>query len=348
MSYSLVVRRFFNPLLTGFTAKKRSTFFKELKMYVSSGVSYYDAVTTMRKYARSIHLRKVLDKMRAMADAGRGLGDAISLFPATFSEFELAMVDLGERTGKLDITLGNISEKLKTDHFIKTQTTRGLFWIALTFAVIVLVYSILPLFNISVPLRITPLSAVALVLGIAGLVLAVKLVRATPGIGYTYDLVIGSIPFIGAVSKKTALAKFVTAFSYAYASGSDIQETLELAGRSSANNVFAHEASRIAGEVKAGVSLSDAFDKARLMPPMLKQIVATGEKTGELDKSLMGIADYAKEEVKSAIEMMIKAGYVLGLLGAAVLIFFFAVHVMGGYYEKGLKILQQANPHHNR
>ena len=347
-SYSIVIRRFLNPFLTGFTTKKRSLFFNDLKRYISSGVSYYDAITTMRRYCRNGHLRTILAKMQSMVDAGRGIGDALSLFPATFTEFELAMVDLGESTGKLDLALGNVSEKLKTDHFIKKETIKGLWWPALTFMVIAAVFITLQHVGQAVPIAITPFSVVAFLIIAVGLILAVKLVRATPGIGYTFDLLFGSIPFIGGVAKKAALARFATAFSYAYSSGSDIQETLRLAGRSASNNVFAHEAERIAGEVRRGASLTEAFDKARLMPPILKQIVAVGEKTGDFDKSMMNITEFAKEEVKTAIEMMIKLGFVLSILAAGVFVFLLALSFYTEYLEKGLKILHQANPHHNR
>jgi len=347
-SYSVVIRRFLNPFLTGFTTKKRSLFFNDLRRYISSGISLYDTITTMRRYCRNRHLRVILDKMRAMVDAGRGIGDALSLFPATFTQFELAMVDLGESTGKLDLTLGNAAEKLKTDHFIKKETLKGLWWPVLTFIIIVAVFIVLQHFEVPVPIRITPFSVLLLILIAVGLILVVKLIRATPGIGYSFDLFVGSIPFFGAIMKKAALARFATAFSYAYSSGSDIQQTLVLAGRSAANNVFEREADRIASEVKGGLSLSEAFDGARLMPPILKEIVAVGEKTGEFDESMMNITEFAKEEVKTAIEMMIKLGFVLTLLIAAVFVFLLALNFAKAYLEKGLKILQQANPHHNR
>jgi len=347
-SYSIVVRRFFNPFLTGFTAKKRSLFFNDLRRYIASGVSYYDAITTMRRYCRNGHLRAILDKMRSTVDAGRGLGDAISLFPATFGEFELAMVDLGESTGKLELALGNVSEKLKSDHEIKQKVIRGFFYPAFILVAVICVSILLQNLGLTTPIRVTPLRVILFILAMIGLFLGVKLIRARPGLGYCFDFALGCIPFLGGVFKKVALARFATAFSYAYASGSDIQQTLRLAGQSAVNNVFAADADRIASAVAEGGSLTEAFERSKVMPPLLKQTVAMGEKTGDFDQAMMNITEFAKEELQTASVMIIHTSEVLAILIAAVWVLFMAL----GFYEqhlgRGLEILERANPHHNR
>lgn len=347
-SYSIVIRRFFNPFLTGFTTKKRSLFFNDLRRYTSAGVSLYDAVTTMRRYCTNRHLGTILDKMRAMIDAGRGMGDALSLFPATFTEFELAMVDLGERTGKLELVLENISEKLKADHKIRQQVIRGFLWYAITVVFVVGVSILLDNMGYTTPIRITLLRLVAGAASVVCLILAVKLIRATPGLGQAFDAITCSIPFLGNVRMKAALARFATAFSYAYASGSDMQETLALAGASSMNTLFAADANRIASDVRGGASLAEAFDRSKVMPPLLKQTVAMGEKTGDFDQAMMNITDFAKEELKTAGEMIIQFSMVLTFLLLAVYVFFLALSFYSGYLGKGLEIMKRANPHFNR
>ncbi|MBN1594218.1 MAG: type II secretion system F family protein [Candidatus Coatesbacteria bacterium] len=348
VSYSLVIRRFLNPLFTFVTTKKRSLFFLDLKRYTSAGVSLFEAVVTMRRYTRNGHLRAVLDKMIAMVQAGRGIGDALALFPATFTEFELAMIDLGEQTGKLDLALSNISDKLKTDHMIKLKVLKGLSWPVLTFMVIAGVFMFMPMIGQQTPITVTPFRFVATILGIFSIVLAVKLIRATPGLGYTFDYFFGAIPFLGGVMKKAALARFATSFSYAYSSGSDIQETLRLAGRNSLNNVFRAETERVAAQIKKGVSLTDAFEDARMIPPLLKQIIAMGEKTGDFEEGMANITEYAKEEVDAAIDLMVKFGIVMLLLTGAAVVFFFALNFYKGQLEKGLEIMDRASPVRNR
>ncbi len=347
-SYAIVIRRFLNPFLTGFTAKRRSLFFNDLRRYTSSGVSYYDAITTMRRYCSSFHLRSILDKMRSMVDAGRGIGDALSLFPASFSEFELAMVDLGESTGKLELVLENISEKLKADHKIKQQVIRGFLWYAITFVFVVGVSILLDSMGYALPIRITVPRLAAGVILVIGLILGVKLVRATPGLGQAFDAITCSIPFLGNVRMKAALARFATAFSYAYASGSDIQKTLTLAGASSMNTLFAADADRIASEIRSGTSLAEAFERSKVMPPLLKQTVAMGEKTGDFDQAMMNITDFAREELKTAGEMIIQFSIVLTFLTLAVWVFFLALTFYSDYLGRGLEIMRRANPHHNR
>ncbi|HUT03370.1 MAG TPA: type II secretion system F family protein [bacterium] len=344
-SYSVVLRRFFTPLLTGFTAKRRSLFFNDLRRYVASGVSYYDAITTMRRYCRNGHLKRVLDKMLAMVNAGRGICDALSLFPATFSEFELAMVDLGESTGKLEVALANVSEKLKSDYKIKQQVIRGLVWYVITAVFVVCVSILLQNMGHPTPVRITLLRLIAAMVLIVGIILGVKLIRATPGLGEAFDAVTCAIPFLGNVRKKAALARFATAFSYAYASGSDIQKTLRLAGESSMNRLFAADARRIASDVRRGDSLAEAFDRSRIMPPLLKQTVAMGEKTGDFDQAMMNITDFAKDELKTASEMIIQFSIALTFLTLAVYVFFLALGFYSGYLNKGLEIMKRANPH---
>lgn len=347
-SYRAVIGRFLNPFLTGVTAKKRSIFFYDLQRYISAGVSYYDAVTTMRRYCRSRHLARILDTMHAMVHSGRGLGDAMALFPSTFGEFELAMVDLGESTGKLDLTLGNIAQKLKADHMIKQKVQRGLFYPVLVLVAALFISWLLKRMGYLTPFPVTPPFVALLVLVIIGLVLGIKLIRATPGIGYAFDSVTCALPFFGKVRMKAALARFATAFSYAYASGCDIQQTLRLSGRSAMNNIFAADAERIASEVESGVSLSEAFDRSHVMPPLLKQVVAVGEKTGDFDKAMMNVTEFAKEEVETANVMMIHASEVLAVLLLGAFVFLFAATFYKQYFSRGLEIMQRANPHFNK
>ncbi|MCD6326327.1 type II secretion system F family protein [bacterium] len=346
--YSIVLRRFFNVFLTGVGSKTRSIFFNDLRRYVSAGVSYYDAVTTMHKYCRNHHLRNILNKMRGMIDSGRGMGDALSLYPATFGEFELAMVDLGERTGKLDLALGNVSEKLKVDYEIKQKVIKGAFYPVLVLIVILAVAVLLQNQGYDMPFRVTPLSVGCIISAFIGLILLIKLIRVTPGLGYAFDSITCAIPFFGRVRMKAALARFATAFSYAYSSGSDIQQTLALAGRSAMNKLYEADATRIGNEIRAGKSLSEAFDSSRIMPPLLKQTIAVGEKTGDFDQALMNITEFAKEEVDTAIVMIVHASGVLAILLLGAFVLMIALSFYKQHFGRGLKILEQANPHFNK
>lgn len=349
-SYLTVIRRFFSFVLTGVTKKKLALFFDDLHRYISAGVSFYEAIGVMRRHCHNAYLGKVLDTMRAMVDAGRGLGDAISLYPETFGEFELAMVDLGEQTGKLDVVLKGVSEKLKSDHFIKLQFIRALWYPALVLVVLVCVSA-----DVSVIYwqgfgaymsRLGPRLFI-LAGAIVSIALLIKLVKATPGLGYVYDSVICSIPFVGWTVKKAAVARFALALSYGYAAGSDLKEIIRLAGRSSTNNLIEHDAMRIADELAQGVTLTDAFDRSRVMPPMLKEMVAVGEKTGDLERTLMNVVEYAKEEVKTAVANMTKLLFVAGIIILGVVVFFFALRSYTRILTRGLKVLDRALPHHH-
>jgi type IV pilus assembly protein PilC len=110
--------------------------------------------------------------------------------------------------------------------------------------------------------------------------------------------------------------------------GIGLVEGLRIVSKVAGNEVYLTAYEKIAERVQKGFSVSNSFEEMTIFPPIVNQMVSTGEATGKLDDVLMRVADYfsteAEQSVKSltsAIEplIMIVLGLGVGFLVIAVI-----------------------------
>ena len=111
-------------------------------------------------------------------------------------------------------------------------------------------------------------------------------------------------------------------------SGAAVLESLDVTARSVGNIVFEDALHNAAKEVENGKQLSSIIEKTGLFPPIVAQMLAVGEETGQTDKVLVKVADFYEEEVDVAINgissiiepvMIVVMGGVIGLVAASVM-----------------------------
>jgi type IV pilus assembly protein PilC len=112
------------------------------------------------------------------------------------------------------------------------------------------------------------------------------------------------LPVFGNLIKKSSIARWTRTLSTMFAAGVPLVEALDSVGGASGNYVFAMATQQIRNEVSTGSSLTVAMENSGVFPPMVTQMVAIGEESGQLDSMLGKTADFFEAEVDEAVEAL--------------------------------------------
>ena len=264
-------------------------------------------------------VREVLSAVRSEVVAGHRLADAFAQFPLEFPEVYRATVAAGEESGDL----AQVMERL-ADYIEERQALRGRILAAFVYpAVVTLVAVAIVVFLMTyvVPQvvevfkqtrQVLPWPTRALLgtseilraggLWIAlGLVIAVVALRrwlAQPGPKAAWDALALRLPVVGRMLRSINTARFAATLAILTAAGVPLLRALEAARATLANAVLARAVSEAITAVREGSTLARALGAAKVFPPMLVHLAASGEATGELAAMLQRAAGNLAREVE--------------------------------------------------
>lgn len=286
---------------------------------------------------------RLLQDVRASLDQGRELAVAFARHPAVFSAFYVAMVRVGELTGRLTEVFQRLAAHLEFELDIRARIKQALRYpamvvIAMAAGLIVINLFVLPKFaevfahfKADLPLMTRLLLAFSgwmlrwwplLAAGAIAAALAWRNGLATPNGRYAWDRFKLRLPIAGPIVQKATLARFARSFSLAASSGVPISQAMTVVAQTVDNAYIAARIEQMRDGVERGESISRCATGTGVFTPIVLQMIAVGEETGELDSLMNEIAqmyeretDYAIKGLSAAIEPLL-----LAVIGAMVLV----------------------------
>ena len=144
-------------------------------------------------------------------------------------------------------------------------------------------------------------------LGLGGVIFALKVWYGTPGGRYALDTVILKLPVLGILMRKIAVARFTRTLGTLISSGVPILEGLDITARTAGNAVVERALQKVRKSLEEGKSLTEPLKDSGVFPGMVTQMIAVGEQTGAMDAMLSKIADFYEEEVDAAVKDLLTA-----------------------------------------
>jgi type IV pilus assembly protein PilC len=353
----LVVNQKLGLNLGGFLNKKVKNkdvviFTRQLSTMVSAGVPLNRAFYTLQEQAENEYFATIIGDIAKQVEGGTSIGDALKRHPKVFDEIYINMVIAGESGGILDEILKRLATQLEKNESIKKKIKSATTYPKVVFGITIIAFVVV--MNVIVPkigamllelggpdaelplltrimVAISDFSKAYIVPIIIVSVIIVILVRRyinTPKGKYKYHALLLRTPVIKTVITKVAIARFARTFSSLMSSGVSVIESIKITAGSIGNKVLEKELLEAAKEVEAGKQLSDPLLKSPHYPPIVGQMLAIGEETGETDQILIKIADFYEEEVDATIEslssilepmMIVILGGMVGLVAASVM-----------------------------
>lgn len=304
--------------------KERLFFVQHLGVMLKSGISLSIALKTLAKQTKNKYFIKILNDISEKVEKGTSFSDSLRQYEKIFTQMFISMIEAGEASGKLEDVLAQLYIQMKKEHTLISKVKGALTYPAViivamfgigTFMIIVVVPKITEMFedlNTELPLPTKILIAVSdaivnngLLVGI-GFVLFVfgfiKIIKTEKGRYYFQKILLIS-PIIGPIIKKINLARFSRNISSLLKTDIMIIESFQITAKVLGNVHYRKLLNEMAQKIKKGGKLSEVIEiNPSLFPPIVTQMVAIGEETGELDNILEELAEFYEEEVNQIME----------------------------------------------
>jgi type IV pilus assembly protein PilC len=330
---------------------------RQLATMISSGMTLLRAFYVLEEQVENQLLRETISAVREDIEAGLNFSDALERHPKVFNPLYVAMVRAGEAGGVLEESLERISDQLEKDDSLRRQVKSAMAYptVVMSFAFLVLVGMIafivpvfigvfkdfggeLPAitkFTVALSHAVTGQWYILIAIAVGGFIGFRKWKSSSWG-RPQWDAFRLRIPFkIGNTVQKIALARWSRTFSALYGAGVPIMQAIEVTGQTAGNAVVDKAMVAVIESVKSGGSIAAPLKDAPIFPPMVAQMIAIGEETGNLDTMLSKVADFYEDEVAAAIKaltsilepvMIVLVGAIVGFIVVAMYMPMFKVY----------------------
>jgi type IV pilus assembly protein PilC len=304
------------------------TFNQELLVLMKAGLPIIQTLDTILERGGKGKLVGILTTVREEIKGGASLSDALAKHPGAFSHLYVASVRAGERTGDLPLTIRRFTAFVKRAEAIRKKVISALLYPAIlvtvaAVAITLLLVYVVPTFSqvyadsgaqlpgptqvlISLTAVLRRYFLVFLAVGFGAMFIFRQWAKTING-RYTIDGLKLRIPLFRELYSRYSLTSFTRTLSTVIGSGIPIVESLKMSVGTLNNRVLERRLLAAVAKVEEGVSLSAAFDGAKIMPPLALRMIGVGETTGSLEEMLTDVSEYFEDEIEARLHVLTTA-----------------------------------------
>ena len=314
-----------NRLATGTTVTRREliTFFFNMEQLTNAGVPLLECLADLRDTLSNPLLREVVANLIENIKGGMSLSQAMSEHPRVFEKVFVSLIRAGEKSGKLQEVFLHLTNTLKWEDEMASQSKQVLIYPAIVLLVVTGVAFFLMIYLVpqltgfiknmgqTLPAHTKALLFVSsifvqywyamLLFPVITFVIVKLMVTFNTQARYRFDDLKLKLWPVGPILKKIILARFANFFAMLYASGISILECISICRDIAGNVVIAESLSQAGREIEEGKNLTQSFESANIFPPLVLRMLKVGESTGALDKALLNVGYFYDRDVKEAI-----------------------------------------------
>ncbi|MGS2721119.1 type II secretion system inner membrane protein GspF [Paraglaciecola aestuariivivens] len=322
---------------------------RQLSTLVESALPIEEALLAVAEQCEKPRQKNMMMAVRSKVVEGHTLADAMAEFPHVFDDLFRAMVAAGEKSGHLDTVLNRLADYTEKRQQTKSQITQAMVYPSImlffAFAIIILLLTVvvpkivgqfqnmgqsLPtitqvLIDISEFLRDYGVF-VAILLIVSSL--AVNRMLQKPAMKKRYHRFILTLPVLGKLSKGLNTARFARTLSILTSSAVPLLESMRIASEVLENLEIRDAVKEAAGHVKEGSSLRASLEQTKMFPPMMMHMIASGERSGELQQMLGRAADNQDRQFESLVSVSLKVFEPLLIVTMATIVLFIVLAIL--------------------
>ncbi|TCK06273.1 type II secretion system F family protein [Phorcysia thermohydrogeniphila] len=319
-------------------------FTRQLHAMVNAGIPLVTSLKIIQDQIPNKKLRKIIDELASFIEEGGRFSTALNKYRNVFGDLYINMIRAAEEAGTLEETLHRLATYLEKIESLRGKVKSALFYpvmvlVIATVIVVGILMFVIPTFqqlyadlggqlpaltqmviNMSQALR----DYIGWVfLGLVAFVVAMSQIRKIPQVKFLTDMILLKVPIFGNLILKSNIASFARTLSSMIASGLNILDALAIAAKTTSNEVIRKAIDNVRSQVERGIGVSTALSRNSVFPPMLVNMVATGEEAGNMDEMLSKVAEFYEEEVDRTVEaltsliepmMMVFIGVIIGFI----------------------------------
>jgi type IV pilus assembly protein PilC len=337
-------------------------FTRQLSTMFSAGLTIEKSITNLLTEERNYKFKKCLVQVSTDLKKGYALSECLAKHPGVYSNLYIALVHAGEVSGNLHVILEQLSDYLEkmadTRRKVISAMSYPVFSVVflagvITFLLLVVVpmfKDVYDKFGAKLPFATRVLMTVSnavvhnapiVFLTVASALFALWVLSKTRRGGLLWDTFKLQFPIFGGLVLNSLMDKFAKTFGILIGAGVPVLEAMSHAIRVVENRVIANGLRKASNLIKDGFAISVALKKTGVFPPIMIQLIATGEETGEMNRLLEKAAEFYEKQVDATIGrltslieplLIIMIGGVIGIILIAI---YLPVFMLGRAVQSG-------------
>lgn len=303
-------------------------FCRQMNALTRAGIPIIRAMKGLADSTKSEVLKETLIDVARRLESGINLASSMQAHSNIFSELFISMIHVGENTGQLETAFQRLSESLEmerdTRKRIKAATRYPTMVISAIFIALMIVNlfvipkfaSVFSKFGAELPLPTQILVSSSnfcldywwLIFGcIIGGIYAFKQWVKTEEGNYRWDKKKLNFPIVGVLFEQISLSRFTRNFAMMLSAGMPITHALAIAAEASGNKYIGKQIIGMKIGIERGDSLLRTARSTEIFTPLVLQMMAVGEETGQIDSLLNEVADFYDEEADYSLKRLSEA-----------------------------------------
>lgn len=304
-------------------AKHKVVFTRQMATLIKAGLPVASALNSSMSQVEDKRMKSIIFKLSKSVEGGTSFSESLAQFPENFNTIYISMVQAGEASGNLEITMERLALQLEKEAEITSKVKGALIYPAIVMVVILLVMgfmmtSVVPQiaelyksFNKPLPWITSVLMFMSDLITKWWFITLPAVVAIIYGIMSYFKTPTGkkniarakiTMPPANQLFIKMYMARFARTLGSLVASGIPILESLKLVSDSLNNEILKAEVEILAEEVKSGRALSEALQKTEYFLPLVSQMIKVGEDSGTMSEMLDRLASFYENEVDQAVK----------------------------------------------
>ena len=335
-----------------------SNFTRQLSNLLDSGLTMLNALSILIEQTENLYFRQVITNVRDDIRDGSTFSSALLKYPKVFSNLYVNMVSSGEISGSLEDVLKRLSDFMEKDEENISKVRSSMAYPALMAVVGLITIFILLTFvaprltaifvdlgqALPLPTKILiwissflamfwPIIIIGIVFGVIAFA---KWSKTKEGKTILDSLKI-KIPLIGVFIQKVEIARFSRTLATLIGNGVPVIQALSTASNTVDNIPIKQDMEQARKDVVEGAPLSAGIKRSKNFPSMVTNMIAVGEESGTLERSLFKIADSYDVEIDRTIKtitsllepgLILFMGLIVGFIVIAMLLPIFQLNLM--------------------
>lgn len=306
--------------------KDIAIFFRQFSVMIDAGLPLVQCLEILGGNQENVAFQKCLNGVRTTVEGGSTLANAMRGYPKIFDDLTTNMIEAGEAGGILDVILQRLATYLEKIVKLKSAVRSALIYPVSVLSIASLIVGgllkfVVPIFanmfssmGVNLPLPTQIVIGLSNFVGrfwwvfiafVVVLIIGIRQVLKDPRGRYAIHKFMLSVPVLGPVLRKIAVARFTRTLGTLITSGVPILEGLAITARTSGNAVLEEALMKVRKSVEEGRTIVDPLRECGVFPNMVTQMIGVGEATGAMDAMLQKIADFYEDEVDAATKNLL-------------------------------------------
>ncbi|MBN1128212.1 MAG: type II secretion system F family protein [Chitinispirillaceae bacterium] len=330
-------------------------FTRQLATMVEAGVPLVKSLEQLATGEKPV-FRKVIQSVADDISHGNTFSDAVSRHPGAFNNLFVSVCHAGEVAGALDKVLDQLAVYMEYSEALRAKVVSAMRYPTFIFGFVFLLvagilWKLVPIFEslyggfgakLPGPTLMLIKASDAfrnnfplVVLFIIACFIAFRMAMMTDKFKFFFHKYLLYLPIFGIILRKNIWSVFSRTMALLLEAGTPILQATEICGAVVSNKVFSRGLEQVYAGLRRGELLSQSLLKTRIFPPMVIQLVATGEESGKVDELLRKAAEFYEREIKNTVDSLaaiIEPVLIIilgGIVGTIVICLYLPVFSMG-------------------